>query len=894
MRRVALREIFMSASPVYVFPPFRLNATELRLSAGDLPLKLGGRAFDMLLTLVERRNRTVSKHELLDLVWPGLVVEENNLQVQVVNLRKPLGHHAIATVPGRGYRFTLPVTVEGTAGAANAQASAEAGAEANAAAPAHRGTLAQPGMPAMPPFKTATAAVIANLQRPSDDLFGRQSDVTAIRDLLRERRVVTITGAGGIGKTRVAEATAAAVRGDFADGAWWVELASINDSTLVPTAVARALGLSLANINDTLQSVVSRVGNQSMLIVLDNCEHLLEGVATFVEAVISASPHLRILVTSQEVLKATGETVYRLGTLSLPAGTDVEAVVASGSGALLLARICGAMPGFAQNADTANAAAEICRRLDGIPLAIELAAARVPLLGIEGVRAKLDERFRMLTAGARVVLRRHQTLRAALEWSHALLSNDERVVFRRLGVFAGGFTLESAQRVAADPEIDAWDVLEHLGALVDKSLVLAEGEPLPRYRMLETTRLFALESLAQANETATATRQHAEAITTLLAALDAPAKRWRTTPADWAAAAAELDNTRVALDWAAQQAPDDPLRLELAAASRYAFFYAGVLGEGFKRIHAISCPALDEVDAAAHARLLLAQAFVGTQMARSESLHAALQATVLFAALGDDERRYTALTYAGVIGARIDADVDVDVDVEALIAQAVVLEQPTWPPRLRYWLQWARYRWLHRQGRPEEALAVAWLQVELIKASGSDRAAAVLRSSLVARCELALGRTDVAEERARLALADAGGSDQGCGAALEVWMMCLAEQGRFDAALAVGQRAYADLSASGDEFMMFDGLAMIAAAQGRLRDAVIASVRSDAEFAARRFHRWPLSVEWRRRADALLVAVPTTQLAQWQREAAQLSPVAAAEHALGRAKATSDITAALS
>lgn len=876
----------MSASPVYVFPPFRLNADELRLSEGDLPLKLGGRAFDMLLTLVERRERTVSKHELLDLVWPGLVVEENNLQVQVVNLRKLLGHHAIATVPGRGYRFTLPVTVEAAAGTVKAVSSTEA----EAAAPAHQGSPGQAGLIAILPPMAATTGAIANLQRPCDDLFGRNNDVTAIRELLCERRVVTITGAGGIGKTRVAEAVAAAVRGDFADGAWWVELASINDSALVPTAVARALGLSLANVSDTLQSVMARVGQQSMLIVLDNCEHLLEGVATFVEAVFSAAPQLRILVTSQEVLKATGETVYRLGTLSLPVETDVEAVVESGSGALLLARICGALPGFALNVDRAIAAAEICRRLDGIPLAIELAAARVPLLGIEGVRAKLDERFRMLTAGARVVLRRHQTLRAALEWSHALLSNDERVVFRRLGVFAGGFTLESAQRVGADAEIDAWDVLEHLGALVDKSLVLAEGEPLPRYRMLETTRLFALESLAEANETATATRQHAEAITTLLAAFDAPARRWRTTPADWAAAAAELDNTRVALDWAAQQAQDDPLRLELGAASRYAFFYAGVVGEGFKRIHAISCPAHDVVNAAAHARLLLAQAYIGAQMASAESLHAALQATVLFAALGDDERRFAALTYAGVIGARIDADVD----VEALIAQASMLEQPTWPPRLRYWLQWARYCWLLRQGRSEEALAVAWLAVELTKASGSDRAAAVFRASLVARCELAMGQTDVAEERARLALADAGGSDQGCGAALDVWMLCLAMQGRFVAALAVGQRAYADQFASGDEFMMFDGLAMIAAAQGRLRDAVIAGVRSDAEFAARRFHRRPLNVEWRRRADALLAAVPAAQLAQWKREAAQLSPVAAADHALGRAKANADTTAELS
>ena len=178
---------------------------------------------------------------------------------------------------------------------------------------------------------------------------------------------------------------------------------------------------------------------------------------------------------------------------------------------------------------------EICRRLDGIPLAIELAAARLPLLGVEGLRARLDERFNVLTAGARVVLRRHQTLRATLEWSHGLLTPDEQTVFRRLGVFAGSFTLEAAQHVVSDERIDVWAALDHLGALVDKSLVLAEGDPVPRYRLLETTRAYALERLAEAGETARMLRRHAEAILALLAAYEEDDRRWRKTPADTAA-----------------------------------------------------------------------------------------------------------------------------------------------------------------------------------------------------------------------------------------------------------------------------------------------------------------------------------------------------------------------
>ena len=867
---VEIHTVAMPASPIYVFAPFRLNPDARLFTANEMSVKLGGRAFDTLLALVERRDRAVSKHELLDVVWPRLVVEENNLQVQVVTLRKLLGHHAIATIPGRGYRFTLPVQVEGAPAVAPSMTEApQAGGSATPASPA------------------SSTRSIFNLHRRSDELLGRSADVEAIAARLRERRVLTIAGAGGIGKTRVAEAVAAAVSGDFADGVWWVELASITEPGLVPTAVATALGLSLSGVGDTVQSVLARVGQQSLLIVLDNCEHLLEGVAAFVDALISGAPRARALVTSQEVLKATDEAVYRLGTLTVPADASIEAVVDSGSGALLLARVRSTVPTLALSDDSAAAVAEICRRLDGIPLAIELAAARVPLLGIEGVRAKLDERFRTLTAGARVVLRRHQTLRAALQWSHALLTQEEQIVFRRLGVFAGGFTLESAQRVADDQDIDAWDVLEHLGGLVDKSLVLAEGESVPRYRMLETTRLYALEQLAEAGETTLATRKHAQAITTLLSAFDAPAKRWQTLPQDWSAAAAELDNTRVALDWA-EHTPDlAALRLDLASASLYAFTFANVIGEGFRRMLSFARHLTDDTPVHVRARFLLSLGRLGTQMARSESLDAALRAAELYGDLGDDESRYSALVSCVAIGARINRDID----GEALISQAAAIEQHSWPPRLLAYFQWARHRWLLRHGRPEEALVHAWQQVALTRASGATWASTLIEASNVAYCELALGRIDEAQQRARAALAAVDGSDRGAGHALDTWMMALASQGKFDEALAVGRRAHADLDASGDDFMLFDGFAWIAAGQRRFRDAAIALVGSDVEFAARKFFRWPLSEEWRRRAHALLTEVPAVELAHWKLEAVHLSPSVALKHVLGHARTAQRETA---
>ena len=282
----------MPTEPSYVFAPFRLSPADRSLTANDMPLKLGGRAFDTLLALVQRRDRMVTKSELLDIVWPRLVVEENNLQVQIVTLRKLLGHHAVATIPGRGYRFTMPVEVEGheSPAAPSIAALDDSQTRETSEAAAH----------------AAWKPAVANLPRHGDALFGRADDVIAIGAAVRSHRVVTIAGAGGIGKTRAAEAAAAVACADFLGGVWWVELASLTDPDLVPSAVARALGLPLpAAVSDTLLSIVARVADQSMLVVLDNCEHLLEGVAAFVESMLAATPRLHLLVTSQELLKVS-------------------------------------------------------------------------------------------------------------------------------------------------------------------------------------------------------------------------------------------------------------------------------------------------------------------------------------------------------------------------------------------------------------------------------------------------------------------------------------------------------------------------------------------------------------------------------------------------------------
>jgi predicted ATPase/DNA-binding winged helix-turn-helix (wHTH) protein len=540
----------------YHFHHYQLQPAQRQLLEGGRPVKLGGRAFDMLVVLIERRDRVVGKHELMDLVWPRLVVEENNLQVQVLTLRKLLGHGAISTVPGRGYRFTLPVRAEGETPASDAAPSATTAA----AAP-------EPGRE-------------GNLREHAPELLGRDSELRELQGLIDRHAVVTVTGAGGIGKTRLAQGAAAGRAPQQA--VWWVELAPLADPALVPAAVARALALPLAPQDDATAAVVQALQGKAALLVLDNAEHLLDAVAAFVATLRERAAGVKLLVTSQEVMRGFEEQVYRPGPLALPQGDDLVAVQASGAVALFVARARQADPRFQLRDDNRAAVADICRRLDGIPLAIELAAARVPLLGVEGLRQRLDERFQVLTAGSRAVMRRHQTLRAALEWSHALLTTDEQRVFRRLGVFAGGFTLEGAQAVAADDHIDAWDLLEHLGALVDKSLVAAEGDPLPRYRLLETTRLYALERLAETGETDGVLRQHAGHCIELAEAFEADAVQHGKAARALDRLDAERDNLLHALAWCGREGDAEAAAtgLRLVAALRYYWGARGLLGVG--------------------------------------------------------------------------------------------------------------------------------------------------------------------------------------------------------------------------------------------------------------------------------------------------------------------------
>jgi predicted ATPase len=354
-----------------------------------------------------------------------------------------------------------------------------------------------------------------NLPVQLSSFVGREDELREVGRLLAEHRLLTLTGAGGCGKTRLAVRAASDALDRFPDGAWWVDLASLSDDRLVSASIAGALGVRPLPGVTELQAVKTYLAQRRALIVLDNCEHLLEACARASEAMVGAAPDVVVLATSRAPLGVREETEWRVPSLSLP-GETTEALAGSDSAnpasdavALFIERAGASRPGLALSADDATSAAAICTELDGLPLAIELAAARVRILSVAQIATGLSERFRLLSGGPRTSSDRLRTMRASVDWSYELLSEQERILLRRLAVFAGGFTLEAVDEVCAGGGIEREAMLDLLASLVDQSLVIAEGhEAAVRYRLLETMREYGLERLADAGEEATIRARH--------------------------------------------------------------------------------------------------------------------------------------------------------------------------------------------------------------------------------------------------------------------------------------------------------------------------------------------------------------------------------------------------
>lgn len=433
--------------------------------------------------------------------------------------------------------------------------------------------LCQPGIRNdFPPLRTSKSAAAEHMPVQLTSFVGRDVEIDGVRRTLADDRLVTLTGAGGVGKTRLAIQVAEQVAANFADGAWYVDLAPITDPDLVPVATAGALGLADQPSRSTTDALIRFVGDRRTLVVLDNCEHLLDAVASLTTALLTACPALTLLATSREPIDVPGEVTWRVPSLSL----DDDAV------ALFLDRARRARSDLRIVDDDVETVKEICRRLDGMPLAIELAAARMRALSLDEIVGSLHDRFRLLTGGRRTAVRRQQTLRASVDWSHALLTESERVLFRRLAAFMGGFDLVAARAVAGDTDIERFQVLDQLTLLVDKSLVVADNTGgRTRYRLLETVRQYALEKLDESGEADEVRARHRDYYTAMAAALDAPAATGHQRRVEQTES--ELDNLRAAFAWSRERG-DIELALQLASSLQPLWLTRGRLREGMSWI----------------------------------------------------------------------------------------------------------------------------------------------------------------------------------------------------------------------------------------------------------------------------------------------------------------------
>src|ERR1700692_3827403 len=460
------------------FGPFSLFAAERLLKKGDEAVPLGGRALDILIALAERAGEVVTRKELISTVWPDVTVEEANLRFQKAALRKALGDgrdgaRYISNISGRGYCFVAPVT---------------------------RSTAAR----TVPVTAIATTERVQRLPPRPARMVGRDDTVRCLAEQIQMWRFVSIVGPGGIGKTTVAISVAHALIDGFHNAVFFIDLAALTDPQLVPTAIASALGFAVQT-QDPVVSLLAFIGDRRILLVLDNCEHVIGVAAALAERIVSEAPQAHILATSREALRVEGEHVHLLYSLDCPpedAGLTAMEALRYPAAQLFMERAAASGYGAALSDIDAPIVARSCRRLDGVALAIELAASHGGSPRIRGVAELLDNRFGLLWQGRRTALPRHETLNAMLDWSYSLLSEREKLVLCGLSVFVGGFTLHAAGSVASEPEVDEADVIDTVASLVAKSLIsTAAINETTYYRLLDTTRTYAATTLAERRAT---------------------------------------------------------------------------------------------------------------------------------------------------------------------------------------------------------------------------------------------------------------------------------------------------------------------------------------------------------------------------------------------------------
>ncbi|AOJ04085.1 hypothetical protein WS70_19560 [Burkholderia mayonis] len=590
----------MSAEATIALGRFELDMDRRVLTDDGDIVHIGSRAFDILAALASADGRLVTKDELMQVVWPDTVVEENNIQVHLSAVRKALGRDRdlIITIPGRGYQLVQ-----------------------------RRREAAVADAPCTP------ASAMRGLPMQKIRLIGRDDDVKQAREMLDRTRVLTLTGAGGIGKTSLGIEVARGYAATGAADVCFVELAASTDRATVLAALAESCGVSSAGSGGDAARIASALAGPRRLLVLDNAEQVIADVAAIVETLIATNDALRVLVTSREPLRIVPEAVFQVDPLDVPAADADDAdILAHSAVRLFFSRANALRRTLGTRSAEIRVAGEICRRLDGIPLAIELAAARAATLGLDGVYRRLDDRLALLCGGHRTALPRHQTLRATFDWSFALLDRHARAVFRRLAMFGGLFTFDAMCAVVCDADLTIGGVIAAIDELVAKSLVAVEFDgPVAKYRLPESTRAYALEKLMAEGERQQIAARYARYLTACFDAGAAGSVRARID--DASALRQTLDDARSAFDWAFSPDGNPRLGIELAASLVGALLDGGTIDECGKRDDALAhcrssgeAPFLPEVrralGAVAYARAQARDGPDGVDASRFDAAHA--------------------------------------------------------------------------------------------------------------------------------------------------------------------------------------------------------------------------------------------------------------------------------
>jgi predicted ATPase/DNA-binding winged helix-turn-helix (wHTH) protein len=755
-------------------PPIRFAGWELRpaqrqLLVDDLPVPVGSRAFDVLLALVARRGELVRKSELLDAVWPGLVVEENNVSVQIATLRKWLGRSSIATVPGMGYRLSAVALAD---------------------------------------------VIAAPAPRPASgfDLIGREVELARLSEWVGRAAVVTLVGAGGVGKTSIAREAWRRHAAVNPEAAHWMDLAPIREPAELLPALAQALGVDLggaSSAQDAAEVLLTALSRMRALVALDNCEHLSDAVARLLHQAVSRAPAVRWLATSQVPLHVPGEQVERLQPLAVPPqDASVIEALEYGALALLCQRAAAADAGFRLEPGMLPAAIALCRTLDGLPLALEMAAARMATLGLDEISTQLGEKLRLRGPASTP---RHQTVRATFDWSYSLLSPAEQTVFRRLAPFLGGFRMAQAGQVVLDTalqetlgDVSAVDVI---AALLDKSLVQRSVGAPGRFHLLETARDYAWLRLEEAGESDATQSRHALAMAAASASAAEDGDELADAP--WCSRyLPERANVRAALTWAVEAGPPDVLAQLMAA---FAVLDTLMYREAEVLRLVMPLERLAQARPALRARAFLELSWAHyTDGSREQGTLLALQARDDFLALGNGRGAYRATAqlirlYESRPGMQ-DAAERARQELQGLGGTSL-------PLRVSLFCSFA----CGAQRREERTIDMYQVNEELAQRAGFDVLASVCRV-LITNTLLIAGRFEEVVEVSERALKACTPFPRLLATLLQNRVLALVRLGREAPARESAHRALRTLpSAVG----IFDAFAFAAANAGRLSDAAL-------------------------------------------------------------------------